>query len=169
MASMLMMFGGLSSAYMIRQSAGNFLEFSIPLPFFYSTAVLIASSIVLHLSYWSFTKEQAGLYRWGLFLTLILAFVFIVLQYQGWQAMASDGITLVGNPAGSFMYVIPGIHVAHVLGGVGALLMALIHAWALPVKATERRRVRFQLTLQYWHFVDFLWLYLMAFFALQRM
>jgi cytochrome c oxidase subunit 3 len=165
---MTMMFGGLTSAYIVRQAQGNFLEFPIPVPFFYSTLVILLSSLSLHLCYRAFLKEQAALYKLLLVATFVLGLVFIALQYQGWTALSNMGVMLVGNPGGAFMYVIPGIHAAHVVGGIAVLIMAMIHAFSLPVRATERRIVRLKLTLQYWHFVDFLWLYLIVFFVIQR-
>ena len=54
------------------------------------------------------------------------------------------------------------------LGGVAALLVATMHAFSLPVKVTEARKLRFELTLIYWHFVDFLWVYLFVFFMIQQ-
>jgi cytochrome c oxidase subunit 3 len=92
---------------------------------------------------------------------------FLVLQYIGWLTLASIGVLINGNPADSFMYAIPGIHAAHVIGGIGAFALALIHAFSLPFKPTPRRILRLELTTHYWHFVDLLWVYLIIFFVLQ--
>jgi len=54
-----------------------------------------------------------------------------------------------------------------VLGGLGALTVAMTHAFILPYKPTPRRKLRFELVVQYWHFVDILWVYLIVFFLLQ--
>jgi cytochrome c oxidase subunit 3 len=78
------------------------------------------------------------------------------------------GVDLKGNPAGSFVYVISGIHAAHVLGGIGAIAVAILHAFSLKYKVTPVRKLRFDLTIQYWHFVDFLWVYLIVFLVMQR-
>jgi cytochrome c oxidase subunit 3 len=167
MASIIMMFGSLTSAYIVRHAAGNWLEFKIPGIFFFSTGVILLSSLVLHLSYWAFRNRRAGLYRLMLPLSLILGIVFIVLQYKGWLALYSIGVALDGNPSGSFFYVISGIHAAHVLGGIFAMSVASMNAFSLPYKPTEKRRRRFQLVVHYWHFVDFLWLYLFLFLLIQ--
>jgi cytochrome c oxidase subunit 3 len=47
------------------------------------------------------------------------------------------------------------------------LTVALVHAYYLPFKATIRRQQRFELVVQYWHFVDVLWVYLIFFFTIQ--
>ncbi len=167
MASIIMMFGSLTSAYIVRHAAGNWLEFKIPDIFFFSTAVILLSSLVLHLSYWAFRNGKGRVYRLALPLGLVLGVVFIVLQYQGWMALFNIGVPLDGNPSGSFFYVISGIHAAHVIGGIFAISVATMNAFSLPYRPTEKRRRRFQLVLHYWHFVDFLWLYLFLFLMIQ--
>ncbi len=166
-ASILMMFAAFSSAYIVRQAAGNWLEFSMPSLFYVNTLVIVLSSITLHASYISFKRGNANLYKGLLVITLLLGFAFLVLQYQAWQQMVAIGIELTTNPSGSFVYVISGAHAAHILGGVAALLIALIHAFMLKYEVTAGRKLRFELTLIYWHFVDFLWIYILLFFTLQ--
>ena len=161
--SIIMMFIALTSAYIVKQSAGNWLEFIIPNSFYISTAVILTSSATLHLSYSSFKKGKELLYKSMLVVTLILACVFIVLQYKGWFQLFDGGVDMKGNPSGAFFYLVTGLHAAHILGGIAALIVALLHAFTLPFKPTERRRVRFSLVLQYWHFVDILWIYLFTF------
>ena len=158
-----MMFGSLTSAYIVRQAAGNWIEFRIPDIFFASTAVMLASSVTLHASFSAFKRGHANQYRFLLLASLILGIAFVVLQYIGWTDLYSIGIALDGNPGGSFFYVISGIHAAHVIGGIFALVVAVLHAFSLTYKPTEKRRRRFQLVVHYWHFVDFLWLYLFLF------
>lgn len=166
-ASMLMLFAAWTSAYVVRQASGNWLEFRLPDIFLFNTLVILASSISLHASYTAFKKGKEGLYKGLLVLTTILGLTFLVLQYQGWLALAAIGIELTTNPSGSFVYVISGAHAAHILGGIAALIIAMIHAFGLPYKVTPARKLRFELTLTYWHFVDFLWVYLLLFFISQ--
>lgn len=168
LASILMLFVAFTSAYMVRQAAGNWLEFSIPSIFFYSTAVLIGSSIALQASYESFKKKNKSGYIGFLVLSVLMGIGFVVLQYEGWITLTSLGIEINGNPAGSFIYIISAVHVLHVLGGITALIIALIQALSLDFYVSDKRKLRFQLVLQYWHFVDVLWVYLLLFFILQR-
>ena len=167
MGSMVMLFVAWSSAYVVRQSAGNWLEFPLPSMFYVSTAVILLSSVTLHLSYRSFLSGRERAYKALLVVTMLLGLTFIYTQYQGWMQLFANGIFLDGNPSGSFVYVISAAHVAHLIGGIAALVMALVHALALPFKPTAKRKVRFELTLTYWHFVDLLWVYLILFFLLQ--
>jgi len=162
-----MMFGSLTSAYIVRQAAGNWLEFKIPDVFFVSTIVILVSSVTLHFSYWAFKNGKELIYKLGLPLSLLLGIVFIVLQYRGWMDLYNIGVPLNGNPSGSFFYLISGLHAAHVIGGIFALSVASLHAFSLKYKPSEMRRRRFQIVLHYWHFVDFLWLYLFIFLLIQ--
>jgi cytochrome c oxidase subunit 3 len=167
-SSLLMMFAALTSAYIVRQSAGNWLEFQLPSVFIYSTVTIVLSSIVLHSSFIAFKKGNEGLYKSLLFLTFALGMAFLVFQYQGWTALKDSGVPLTLNPSGDFVYVISWVHAAHVIGGIAALTVAMIHAFALRFKVTTKRKVRFELTLTYWHFVDLLWVYLFLFLTFYR-
>ncbi len=166
--SILMMFAAMTSAYIVRQAAGNWLEFRLPTLFFTSAVMIVLSSVSLEVAYRAFKNGNAGLYKSLTILTFIMGLAFIVLQYQGWLALEANGIELTGNPSGSFVYVISGLHAAHVLGGLAALAVAMMHAVSLPYKLTKKRLLRFDLTRTYWHFVGVLWVYLLVFFILQQ-
>jgi cytochrome c oxidase subunit 3 len=162
-ASILMMFAAFTSAYIVRHAAGNWLEFRLPNIFYVSTVAILLSSIALQASFVAFKKKKESQYRLLLVLALAFGLAFIVLQYQGWMAMQAIGVFLDGNPSGSFVYLITGVHAAHVLGGLAVLTMAAMHAFLLKFEVTAGRKLRFELTLTYWHFVGFLWLYLIFF------
>ncbi len=164
--SIIMVFAAFTSAYIVRRAAGNWLEFKLPDIFFVNTAVILASSVTLHLAYSGFKAGKERQYKGLLLVTFVLGLLFVVLQYQGWVALNAIGATFTVNPSSSFIYVISGLHVAHVLGGIAALTVALAHAHILPFKPTLRRKQRFELVVQYWHFVDILWVYLVIFFML---
>jgi cytochrome c oxidase subunit III len=166
--SITMMFAAWTSAYVVRHSAGNWLEFRLPNIFFYNTAVILLSSVALQSSYYFFKRRNEFLYKSLLIVAALLGLLFVVLQYKGWNDLASIGVPLRQNSSGDFVYVLTGFHAAHVLGGIAVLAVALTHAFALKFNPTAKRKLRFELTLTYWHFVDFLWVYLLTFFVLQR-
>ena len=166
--SMVMAFAALSSAYIVRQSAGNWLEFRLPTMFFISTGVILLSSVFLKLSSKAYNKGQEQQYKSFMIGTFLLGVTFLVTQYLGWIEMYNSGIDLKGNPSGSFVYIMSMVHAAHVVGGIVVLCVALYHAFILPFEVNKTRRVRLDLTSTYWHFVDILWIYLLLFFILQR-
>ncbi len=164
MAGIVMLFAALTSAYIVRRSAGNWLEFTLPTIFYWNTLVILTSSVTLHLSWTSFKRGLQSQYRIFLIATFVLGLLFLVMQYLGWQQMTAEGLYLQVNPSASFIYVISGVHAAHIIGGVGALIVAIAHAIKLKFKVTSIRKHRFELVVIYWHFVDLLWLYLLVFF-----
>jgi len=167
-ASITMMFMAFTSAYMVRQAAGNWLEFPLPNIFWLSTGVILLSSVTLHSAYLAYKRGAQGAYKGLLVVSLLLGFAFVGLQYQGWEALQAMGIPLKLNPSGDFIYAVSGIHLAHIIGGLVALIIAVIVAFSQRFKVTAARSLRFELTLIYWHFVDGLWLYLMIFWTLTR-
>jgi cytochrome c oxidase subunit 3 len=167
-ASVVMLFAALTSAYVVRQAAGNWLEFPMPVLFLYSTLTLIASSFTLHFPYKGFLAGNVKLYKYLLLLTFVLGILFIYLQYKGWMALVALGVELGTNPSGSFLYVLSGLHAAHILGGLSAVFVAILHAFILPFEVSAKRKLRFEMTQIYWHFVDVLWIYLIVFLWLQQ-
>jgi cytochrome c oxidase subunit 3 len=149
----------------VKRAAGNWLEFKLPDIFFLNTAVIILSSFTLHYSYKAFKKGKEMWYKGLLAATLFLGILFVILQYEGWRELTN--VVPFTVTSSSFVVLISGVHAAHVLGGIAALIVAMTHAFVLPFKPTIRRKQRFELVCHYWHFVDVLWLYLVVFFMLQ--
>jgi cytochrome c oxidase subunit 3 len=98
--------------------------------------------------------------------TAILGILFMLLQWTGFREIWHSGITFKGSGAGQFLYVIAGLHVAHVLGGVIALLAMLARAFVSKVRSYNS--VPVELIATYWHFVDLLWIYLLIFFIVVK-
>ncbi len=124
--SICMMFAGWTSAFLVRKAQGNWLLFPMPLSFWISTFVILASSATMHLTVGAFKKRNMKLYKTLFALTTLLGVLFMVLQFRGFYELHQSGITLASNGegiSGSFIYVISGIHILHMLGGVIALVI----------------------------------------------
>ena len=168
-----MAFGGLTSAYIVRKGAGNWVDFPMPTVFYTSTIIIILSSVIMHVAHISNKKGHFKMSIFALFITIILGLMFAYFQYQGWQYLTNEGIYLDGNPSGSFFYVITGMHVAHVIGGILFIFIALINSFRRFVVKDEKStiiegsgsalKVRTDLLSIYWHFMDGLWIYLFIF------
>lgn len=165
-ASIVMMFAGLSSAYIVKRNQANWLTFDIPLIFWYSTAVIILSSITILLSKKAFINRQMTQYKGWLAVTTILGIGFVSLQYFGFQQLWANGITLTRNVSFSFLYIIVGLHAVHVLGGVVALVILYLKSFSSRRK--NYSPISIELMSTYWHFVDFLWIYLLVFLVMIR-
>jgi len=165
--SIVMMFAGLTSAYIVRRNQANWLEFALPAVFWYSTVVILGSSLTMHLALKAFKGREMPRYRLLVTITAGLGLLFAILQLVGFYSLGGHGVQLTGqgsNPAASFILVITGLHALHVLGGVVALLVIFIRAYSSRVKSYNVGRIEIVTT--YWHFVDILWLYLFIFFNL---
>jgi cytochrome c oxidase subunit III len=160
-ASISMMFAGLTSAYIVKESQANFLQFGLPLAFWYSTAVMLASSGTIWLAQKKFRNREMASYRKLVTVTFILGLLFVGLQVLGFWELYKKGLTLTSNVSVSFLYVIVFLHAAHVLGGVIALMVMFIKAFRTKTKIYNAVPIEVMGT--YWHFVDILWIYLLVF------
>ena len=166
-ASIIMMFAGLTSAYIVKRNQANWTSFDLPLVFWYSTAVIIISSITLQLSHKAFKQREMAKYRSLVIVSLSLGLLFIVMQGIGFNQLWIKGITLTKNVSFSFLYVIVGLHSLHVLGGVIALLVLFANAFSAKVR--NYNIVPLEVISTYWHFVDLLWIYLLVFLLMIEM
>lgn len=168
MASIMMMFGAFTSAYIVKQAGGNWLDFSLPSVFYLSTAVIILSGASVHLSFNAYKAAKFAKYKYLLVAGFVLGIAFLVCQYYGWSTLFERGVDLKGNVSGSFLYLITGVHALHVLGGLAAIAVAILHAYTLKPVVTQKRMDRFELVVHYWHFVDILWIYLLIFLMFKK-
>jgi cytochrome c oxidase subunit 3 len=163
--SILMMFAGLTSAYIVKRSQASWLMLEIPVVFWYSTIAILASSITVQLSLKALKAREMMAYKRWLMITAVLGVLFLVLQIVGFKQFGANDIRLVGagsNASYSFLLAISGLHGLHVLGGVIALVVIAIQA--LRVATRSYNTVPLEVAATYWHFVDALWIYLFIFF-----
>jgi cytochrome c oxidase subunit 3 len=157
-----MMFAGLTSAYIVKRDQGSWTSFPFPRAFWYSTVVILSSSLTVQMALRAFKEREMQRYRNMMTVTAILGLLFISLQWVGFRFIWNSGVTFHGSGAGQFLYVIAGLHAVHVLAGVIALLVMFIRAYSARVRNYDPTPVEIMST--YWHFVDLLWLYLFIFF-----
>ena len=162
--SILMMFAGLTSAFIVKSNQSGWKTLSLPNIFWVSTSVILTSSITAQIALRSFKQRAMQQYRRLIAVTLLLGIVFVVLQWLGFRELWAQNITFKGGGAGQFLYVIFGLHALHVLGGVIALMVMFLKAFTGRTKWYSA--VPVELAATYWHFVDLLWVYLLIFFLL---
>ena len=162
--SMVMFWAGLTSAYIVRADNGNWLLFNVPSIFIISTAVIITSSITMFYAYNSAKKNNYSQVTLGLLITLVLGFIFVYCQYQGWMELYSKDIVLGGkksNASGSFFILFVLAHWAHLFGGIISLTITLLKS--LRKRYNAENTLGLELCSIYWHFLDILWVYLFLF------
>jgi cytochrome c oxidase subunit 3 len=167
--SILMLFAGLTSAYIVRQADGDWLVFDLPALFWYSTGIILLSSLTINLALQAARKNQFEKIKQMLIATLVLGIGFCVTQYLGWKTLVDSGIYFAGslsNPAGSFMYVLTGVHLAHIISGLIFIVAVLIKANKNHYNSSNSAGI--WRCAVYWHFLDFLWIYLFVFLMIIR-
>jgi cytochrome c oxidase subunit III len=168
-ASIIMAFSGLMSGYMVKMTQANWQQFSLPSIFTISTIAILVSSLTMYLAVNAFKAREMSKYRLLITVTAFLGLAFIVLQIIGFGTTEHLGVKLTGkgsNASGSFLLVIAGLHILHVLGGVIALFVQFFRAFNR--KKRNYSIVPIQITAQYWHFVDILWIVLFIFFLVAK-
>lgn len=160
--SIIMMFAGLTSAYIVKKNQAEWTSVVIPKLFYYSTVVMLLSSLTIQMSLKAFKERNMHQYRRLITVTALLGLGFIAMQITGFIQLTNTGNRLEGSGAAAFLYIIFGLHALHVMGGAVALLLMLIRAFSARIR--NYNPVPVEVAATYWHFVDLLWVYLFVFF-----
>lgn len=160
--SIVMMFAGLTSAYIVKSNQVGWTEVVMPKAFWYSTGIILLSSLTMQMALRAFKQREMMQYRSLIGLTFVLGMAFVLFQWIGFQKLWDEHITFQGSGAGQFLYVVFGLHALHVVGGVIVLMVIFFKAFFGKVKLYSSVPVEVAAT--YWHFVDLLWIYLFVFF-----
>jgi cytochrome c oxidase subunit III len=164
--SIIMVFAALTSAYIVKRSEGNWLEFELPTMFWYNTIVLLLSSVAMHYSYLQAKKDNFLQLKIGIVITTLLGIAFLVLQFYAWIALVDIKVFLVGNTAGSFVYIISGLHGLHIVAGI--IFLLIVFFMVFKDKIHSKSMLWIEICTTFWHFLDGLWLYLFFFLILNR-
>lgn len=165
MVSMTMMFGGLTSAFVISKSRANWLkDFEMPSAFYVSTLVIIGCSVTFHLAKKAIQKDNRTRTTSFLLATLALGILFVVLQFFGFGQIVEKGYYFTGSESSittTFLYVVTLTHLAHLTGGLISLLIIIYNHFKQKYNSSQILGI--ELGAMYWHFLDLLWVYLFLF------
>ena len=167
--SIVMLFAGLTSAYVVRADNGNWLVFKLPDIILISTALIISSSLTMFVAQRAIKKNNLKLTALSLFITLALGIGFFCTQFAGWKELTAQGIYFMGkqsNASGSFLYLIALVHLFHMIGGLIALTVSLTKTLLKKYSSSNYQGI--ELTAIYWHFLDILWVYFFLFLYFYR-
>ena len=166
MISICMIFAGLTSAYVVSKSRPDWLkDFVLPSAFVISTVAMLVSSFTFYLALQATKKDNRSMATTFLLLTLALGIAFIVLQFKGFGQVIENGYFFTGsesNVTTSFLYIAVLVHIAHLLGGIISLLVVIYNHY--KQKYNPAQTLGIELSAMYWHFMDFIWVYLFLFF-----
>ncbi|MDR2221977.1 MAG: cytochrome c oxidase subunit 3 [Flavobacteriaceae bacterium] len=170
LGSIVMVFAGLTSAYVVSKSRPDWLaDFVLPMDFTYSTIAIVLSSVTMHLAYKSIKANDRSKTTTYLISTLILGLLFVFLQFKGFGQVIESGYFFTGQGSTittSFLYVIVIVHIAHLFGGMIALLVVIYNHF--KQKYNSQQFIGIELCSWFWHFLDLLWVYLFLFFTLYK-
>lgn len=166
MVTVVMLFAAWTSAYIVRQAEGNWLDYDLPEIFWLTSGIVVLSSITLQWAYFSAKKDNFVQLRLGMVFTVILGIAFLIGQWYSWIALVDRDVFFVGNPAGSFLYVLTGMHGLHLISGLIFLIIVLISSFQFKVHS--KAMVSMEMLTTYWHFLGGLWLYLFLFLQLNH-
>lgn len=166
MVSVVMLFAAFTSAYVVKQSSGVWLYFDLPEAFIYTTFMVVLSSVFMHLAYMKAKQNNVVATKGFLMATVVTGIAFLIGQWIGWQELVSDGVFFVGNPAGSFIYVLTGVHGFHLVSALIFLIVVAVAAF--NYKVHSKSMLQIEMCATYWHFLGGLWLYLYLFLTLNH-
>jgi len=164
---MVMLFGAFTSAIVVRSAEPNWIVFDFPLDLYISCIIIVLSSATLIYASRSVRTNNLKGVKIGVALTLLLGIAFVYSQFSAYEALVNAGLFFAGptsNASSSFLYVLIGVHLAHLIGGIVVLTFTLINS--LKEKYNSEDSLGLQLTSIYWHFLDVLWIYLFLFLLL---
>ncbi|WP_348813297.1 cytochrome c oxidase subunit 3 [Flavobacterium maritimum] len=163
--SMIMMFAGLTSAFVVSKSRADWLkDFQLPTAFFISTIAIIGSSVTFHLAKKAIQKNNQSATTRFLLATLALGIAFVVLQFVGFGQIVANGYYFTGAASSittTFLYIVTVVHLLHLAGGLISLLIIIYNHFKQKYNSTQTLGI--ELGAMYWHFLDLLWVYLFLF------
>jgi cytochrome c oxidase subunit 3 len=157
------------------RQVGDWYPILLPPILFLNTAVLILSSLTMEVARRHIFREIDVLEEWlglgrpalrraqpWLAATLVLGLLFLAGQALAWRQLTQQGFAFDrwSTPASYFFYLITGLHAAHLLLGIIALVLCVAAlGW---FKRVESRQIAVDATAWYWHTMGLAWVVLFA-------
>ena len=156
--SEIVIFGGLLVGYIAhRLGHSEWAEMAAhtkPLAGAINTTVLLTSSLFAVLAHYAAEQGDGKKAAKLLYATVGGGLVFLVVKAIEWSLEISAGYTIGAGGFWAFYYTAAGLHGAHVVAGMIAMIIVARDAQ----KGRELQRV--ELVGLYWHFVDIVWIFL---------
>jgi cytochrome c oxidase subunit 3 len=163
LAASVMLFAAFTSAFFVRRGMSNdWVDTPLPRILWANTAVLVASSLALELARRALRAGRRAAFNRYWTGGTILGALFLGGQYAAWRQLNDAGIYLASNPSSSFFFLLTCVHAVHLMGGISAL--GYIDVQALRLQLGPGKRTAVDVCAYFWHFLDAIWIYLMALF-----
>ena len=166
LAAIVMFFMAMASSYIVRRGLGtDWQRTPIPPVLWFNTAVLLTSSVTIIVARKKLASGEREAFQSLWWVTTGLGMLFLVGQIIAWRQLAAAGMLLATNPSSSFFYVLTAAHGAHLAGGIFFLFYVAFRPWR---KSRISQETAVELASIYWHFMDGLWIFLLALLTLGR-
>ena len=162
--SIVMVFASLTSAVVVSKGSREWYSFEMPVTFMYSTLFIVLSSVTYIFAFRAAKRDQLSALKNNVLITLVLGLLFAIFQFISWDQLVDQGIYFAGassTVSGSYLYVLSGLHLAHLLGGL--ISVAVVYSKASRSVYNSKNLLGLQLSTTYWHFLGGLWVYLYIF------
>jgi len=169
MATVIMLFGAWTSAYIVKRGEPGWSSFELPTQFWINSLLIVIRSGTLYWAQRAARRDELEKVKLMVSLTVVLGVLFLVGQWLAWIKMIEMNYYFTGtgsNTSSSFIYVLTGVHGLHVISGVIVLIVLLFATFRYQVHS--KNMTRMEMCSTYWHFLGGLWLYLFVFLILNR-
>jgi cytochrome c oxidase subunit 3 len=158
--SIFMFFMALASAYLVqRATSDRWVPVHVPAILWLNTMVLLASSVTMEQARKRLSLTDLSGFRALWMVTTVLGLAFLAGQLAAWRLLVAQGIYVATNQGSSFFYIFTAVHGAHLLGGIAALICVYRRNFEM---ANVSLSTAAEVTSYYWHFMDGLWVFLLA-------
>jgi cytochrome c oxidase subunit III len=166
LAAIVMFFMAMASSYIVRRGLGtDWQRTPIPPVLWFNTTVLFISSVTIVVARKKLSSGDREAFQSMWWVTTGLGMLFLAGQIIAWRQLAAAGMLLATNPSSSFFYVLTAAHGAHLAGGIFFLFYVAFRPWR---KSRISQETAAELASIYWHFMDGLWIFLLALLTLGR-
>ena len=162
--SIIMMFAGLTSAYIMRETKTDWQKIGLPSAFYISTLLILLSSGTFILAKKALLKQAKKHTRLWLAITLVLGLLFVYFQLMGFQELHDNHHYAFGpasQVASSMLFIISGAHLLHIF--IAIIMLVVVYINTIKNKYKVNSYLGFQLGFEFWHFLDLLWVFLFLF------
>ncbi|MEM1122555.1 MAG: cytochrome c oxidase subunit 3 [Bacteroidota bacterium] len=177
LAGITALFFAFSAAYLYTRVTMGIPPIKLPSLFFVNTALLLGTSYTMVLAKKAYLADNTERYKQMLAVTIVMSVIFVIAQLIAWQQLFGQQIFINYSTTASYVYVISGLHFAHVLAGLpflGLFLWTANRKMRDPVSvlvyfSDPEKQLKLKLLTRYWHYLDALWIYLVVFFTLNHL
>jgi cytochrome c oxidase subunit 3 len=160
LVSIIMFFMAMAAAFLyLRANSNKWVPLHLPTIIWINTVILLLSSGAMELARRALAQSDVKQFRRLWSAATALGVLFLIGQLVAWRQFVIAGFYVSTNQASSFFYIFTGLHGLHLLGGVCALLYVSLRKFE---NAKVSRSVAAEIASYYWHFMDGLWIFLLA-------